>query len=131
MHASAAGLNRISLVCLPTLEQDDAIAFYEALGFHKRTDTPFGGGMRWIEMALPGDGAAIALAPPPPGRKVEPVNSGLTLECVDVDATHAALLARGVDVDAEVTRMGDPISPMFWFRDPSGHTLLVVEAPAA
>jgi hypothetical protein len=35
--------------------------------------------------------------------------------------------ARGVDVDAEVSRMGDPVPPMFWFRDPSGHTLMVVE----
>jgi hypothetical protein len=23
--------------------------------------------------------------------------------------------------------MGDPVPPMFWFRDPDGHTLLVVE----
>jgi hypothetical protein len=24
-------------------------------------------------------------------------------------------------------RMGDPVPPMFWFRDPTGHTLMVVE----
>jgi len=24
--------------------------------------------------------------------------------------------------------MGGPVPPMFWFRDPSGHTLLVVES---
>ena len=23
--------------------------------------------------------------------------------------------------------MGDPVPPMFWFRDPAGHTLMVVE----
>jgi hypothetical protein len=23
--------------------------------------------------------------------------------------------------------MGDPVPPMFWFRDPTGHTLMVVE----
>jgi hypothetical protein len=23
--------------------------------------------------------------------------------------------------------MGDPVPPMFWFRDPDGNTLLVVE----
>jgi hypothetical protein len=23
--------------------------------------------------------------------------------------------------------MGDPIPPMFWFRDPTGHSLMVVE----
>lgn len=31
------------------------------------------------------------------------------------------------DVDAEVSRMGDPVPPMFWFRDPTGHSLMVVE----
>jgi len=24
--------------------------------------------------------------------------------------------------------MGDPVPPMFWFRDPDGNTLMVVEA---
>jgi hypothetical protein len=32
-----------------------------------------------------------------------------------------------VDVDAEVSRMGDPVPPMFWFRDPVGYTLMVVQ----
>lgn len=45
----------------------------------------------------------------------------------DIDATHTALRARGVDVDAEVARMGDPVPPMFWLRDPAGHSLMVVE----
>jgi hypothetical protein len=34
----------------------------------------------------------------------------------------------GVDVDAQVARMGEPVPPMFWFRDPTGHTLMVVES---
>jgi hypothetical protein len=29
----------------------------------------------------------------------------------------------------EVARMGDPAPPMFWMRDPSGHTLMVVQQP--
>jgi hypothetical protein len=27
-----------------------------------------------------------------------------------------------------VSRMGEPVPPMFWFRDPTGHTLMVVES---
>jgi hypothetical protein len=46
---------------------------------------------------------------------------------LDIDATHAALKSRGLDVDAEVARMGDPVPPMFWLRDPTGHTLMVVQ----
>jgi hypothetical protein len=34
-----------------------------------------------------------------------------------------------VDVDAEVSRMGGPVPPMFWLRDPAGHSLMVVEQP--
>ncbi|HTW03863.1 MAG TPA: VOC family protein [Streptosporangiaceae bacterium] len=56
-----------------------------------------------------------------------PVETGITLVTSDIDGTYAALKSRGVDVDAEVARMGDPVPPMFWFRDPTGHTLMVVE----
>jgi hypothetical protein len=45
----------------------------------------------------------------------------------DVDADHADLRARGVEVDAEVMRMGDPVPPMFFFRDQDGNRLLVVQ----
>src|SRR5689334_13411112 len=34
---------------------------------------------------------------------------------------------KGVDVDPEVSRMGGPVPPMFWFRDQDKNTLLVVE----
>jgi hypothetical protein len=30
-------------------------------------------------------------------------------------------------VDDEVSRMGDPVPPLFWLRDPDGNTLMVVE----
>jgi len=45
----------------------------------------------------------------------------------DIDSDHATLKARGVDVDGEVMRMGDPVPPMFFFRDQDGNTLLMVE----
>jgi catechol 2,3-dioxygenase-like lactoylglutathione lyase family enzyme len=128
MPTTATGIRRLSLVCVPTLDQDAAISFYEKLGFEKRTDTPFGGGYRWVEVYLPEGNTGIALAPPP-GQDVIPMQTGITLTTDDVDATHAEFKSLGVDVDAEVARMGDPVPPMFWFRDPSGHTLMVVEAP--
>lgn len=52
--------------------------------------------------------------------------SGITLTTSDIDATHAALRELGVDVD-DVSRMGAPVPPLFWFRDPTGHTLMVAE----
>ena len=69
----------------------------------------------------------IPLAPPPPGQEIQPAQTGIILTTSDIDATHTALRSRGVDVDAEVARMGGPVPPMFWFRDPTGHSLMVVE----
>jgi catechol 2,3-dioxygenase-like lactoylglutathione lyase family enzyme len=126
MPSTSTRISAISLVCLPTLDQDTAVAFYEKLGFEKRVDTEFGGGYRWIEVYPPNGTTGIALAPPQSGVAT-PQETGITLTTADVDATHAEFTTLGVDVDAEVSRMGDPVPPMFWFRDPTGHTLMVVE----
>ncbi len=104
--AAGTGIRQISLVCVPTPDQDKAIEFYESVGFEKRTDTPFGGGYRWVEVYPPEGTAGIALAPPLPGTDVQPVETGITLTTANIDATHAALQTRGVDVDAEVSRGG-------------------------
>jgi catechol 2,3-dioxygenase-like lactoylglutathione lyase family enzyme len=137
MTATTTGLRGISFVCVPTTEQDRAVEFYQSLGFEKRVDEPFGGGYRWIEVYPPEGGTGVALAPPPPPvdattptqTGITPMQTGITLTTVDIDATHAGMKALGVDVDADVSRMGDPVPPLFWFRDPSGHTLMVVEQP--
>ena len=130
MTTTTTGLTTISLVCVPTVEQDKAVAFYESLGFEKRTDVPFGGGYRWIEVYPPEGSTGIALAPPPPDLvPVQPTNTGITLSTSDIDATYAKMKELGVDVDAEVLRQGEPVPPMFWFRDPTGHSLMVVERP--
>jgi len=76
---AGTGIRQISLVCVPTPDQDKAIEFYESVGFEKRTDTPFGGGYRWVEVYPPEGTAGIALAPPRPGTDVEPVETGITL----------------------------------------------------
>lgn len=128
MSIPKTGLTTISLVCVPTPEQDKAVAFYESIGFEKRTDQPFGGRYRWIEVYPPEGTTGIALAPPPQGDPVEPTVTGITLTTNNIDATHEAMKALGIDVDAQVSRMGEPVPPMFWFRDPTGHTLMVVEA---
>jgi hypothetical protein len=33
-----------------------------------------------------------------------------------------------VDADPEVMRMGDPVPPMFFFRDQDGNTLFIVQS---
>jgi predicted enzyme related to lactoylglutathione lyase len=130
VSTTATRIGTISLVCLPTPDVDTAISFYESLGFEKRTDVPFGGQYRWVEVYPPVGTTGIALAPPPQGKEASPQESGIILTTDDIDATHAQFKSLGVDVDAEVSRMGDPVPPMFWFRDPTGHSLMVVQPQA-
>ena len=129
MSKTKPRLSQIGTVVIPVSNQDRAIEFYvETLGFEKRADVPFGDGYRWVEVAPADAHTTIAIVPPPPGKPTGNVETGIALNTDDVDADHADLQAAGVDVDPEVSRMGDPVPPMFWFRDPDGNTLMVVES---
>jgi catechol 2,3-dioxygenase-like lactoylglutathione lyase family enzyme len=127
VSSSNTHINKVSTVVVPVSDQERAIEFYvDKLGFEKRTDVPFGNGYRWIEVAPAGAATTIAIVPPPPGKPTGNVETGIALYTEDIDADHAELKSRGVDVDDEVSRMGDPVPPLFWFRDPDDNTLMVV-----
>jgi catechol 2,3-dioxygenase-like lactoylglutathione lyase family enzyme len=120
-------ITQVGTVMVPVKDQDQAIAFYTVkLGFELRADIPFGGSERWVEVAPAGASTTIALTSPRPGEATG-IETRIALSTQDIDADHADLLARGVDVDAEVMRMGDPVPPMFWFRDPEGNSLMIVQ----
>jgi catechol 2,3-dioxygenase-like lactoylglutathione lyase family enzyme len=125
---STKRVEKLATVIIPVSDQDGMIDFYvEKLGLEKRLDVPFGGQYRWVEVGPAGGETTIALAPPPP-HKPESGNreTGISLYAADIDAYHSELKGNGVDVDAEVSRMGDPVPPMFWLRDPEGNSLMVV-----
>ena len=126
--AATAAVSQVANVIVPVADQDRALDFYTGtLGLDKRADVPFGNGERWIEVA-PGDAQTpIALCPPGPDGEAGGKQTGITLQTDDIDAYHSRLREGGVDVDAEISRMGDPVPPLFWFRDPEGNSLLVVE----
>jgi predicted enzyme related to lactoylglutathione lyase len=120
-------ITQVGTVIVPVSDQDRAIAFYtEKLGFEKRADIPMGQAMRWVEVAPPGAATTIAIVPP---REGEPtgIQTRVAFATDDIDADHASLQTQGVDVDAEISRMGDPVPPMFWFRDLDGNSFLVVQ----
>jgi predicted enzyme related to lactoylglutathione lyase len=120
-------ITQVGTVMVPVNDQDQAIAFYtEKLGLELRADIPFAGSERWIEVAPAGASTTVALVTPRPGEATG-IETRIALSTSDIDADHADLLARGVDVDAEVMRMGDPVPPMFWFRDPEGNSLMIVQ----
>jgi catechol 2,3-dioxygenase-like lactoylglutathione lyase family enzyme len=124
---SKTRITEVGTVMVPVSDQDKAIEFYvDKLGFEKRSDTPFGEGNRWVEVAPAGAETVIALVQP---REQDPIGIELAfgLNTTDIEADHADLKAKGVDVDEEITRMPDPVPPMLMLRDQDGNTLMVVE----
>jgi catechol 2,3-dioxygenase-like lactoylglutathione lyase family enzyme len=129
MPTTTAQVQQIANIVVPVADVDAAIDFYTGkLGLTKRTDIPFGGQYRWVEVAPEGADTVIALAPPGPGDTTGARQTGISLQTNDIDTYHAQLQAAGVDVDPEVSRMGGPVPPMFWLRDQEANVLLVVEA---
>ena len=120
-------ITQVGTVIVPVSDQDRALEFYvEKLGFEKRTDAPFGEGERWVEVAPPGAATTIAIVPPREGESAG-IETRVALMTEDIDSEHADLRARGVEADEAVMRMGDPVPPMFFFRDPDGNRFLVIE----
>jgi len=128
--STATRVSRVANVIIPVRDQDAMVDFYtEALGLEKRADVPFGDEVegRWIEVGPSGAETPIALCPPGPNNEAGSKDTGITLQTDDIDSYHSQLRDRGVDVDAEVSRMGEPVPPLFWLRDPEGNQLMVVE----
>ena len=120
-------ITQVGRVMVPVSDQDAAIAFYTSkLGFSLAADVPFGEGERWVEVAPPGGGTALALVPPQgdyqPGRM-----TGIALASPDPRADHAELKGKGVDVDAELMGGDGTVPLLFFFRDHDANQLMIVE----
>ncbi len=120
-------ITQMGRVMVPVSDQDEAIAFYTGkLGFSLAADIPFGEGDRWVEVAPPGGGTAIALVPPRgeyrPGRM-----TGIALVSVDPRADHAELMGNDVDVDAELMGGDGTVPLLFFLRDHDANQLMIVE----
>jgi catechol 2,3-dioxygenase-like lactoylglutathione lyase family enzyme len=132
-------LTQVGTVIVPVSDQDQALEFYAGtLGFERRADFRFGDGERWVEVRPGAEGVRIALVS---ARDAQPAGgaTGVIFGSADVEADHAALRERGVDVDDEVLREGAEVvywgsaplagvPAMFRFRDPDANSFLVVQA---
>jgi len=120
-------ITQMGRVMVPVSDQDKAIEFYTStLGFSLVADVPFGEGERWVEVAPPGGGTAIALVPPrgeyQPGRM-----TGIALVSADPHADYAELKGKDVDVDSEMMGGDGTVPLLFFFRDADGNQLMVAE----
>jgi catechol 2,3-dioxygenase-like lactoylglutathione lyase family enzyme len=135
-------ITEVGTVFVPVADQERALAFYAGvLGFEKRADFAYGGGLRWIEVAPAGAANSISLVPGGEGRSKRGDAAYCAFASRDIEADHASLSARGVEVDAEIARMGtprlglvaldvsvpDPVPSQFFFRDPDGNRFLIVQ----
>jgi catechol 2,3-dioxygenase-like lactoylglutathione lyase family enzyme len=115
---------KIELVAIPVSDVDRAKAFYtDKAGFNADHDHTVSDEIRFVQLTPPGSACSIAL-----GKGVvdtEPGSvQGMQMVVADVEAAHAALKGRGV----EVSDVQDfPWGRFVFFKDPDGNGWAVQE----
>jgi predicted enzyme related to lactoylglutathione lyase len=118
---------KLELVSVPVSDVDRAKAFYtEKVGFNADHDHRVSDDMRFVQLTPPGSACSIAL-----GEGIvegEPGSvRGLQLVVTDVDAAHAELAGRGVEV-SEIQDL--PWGSFVYFSDPDGNSWAVQQTTA-
>jgi predicted enzyme related to lactoylglutathione lyase len=118
---------KIELVAIPVSDVDRAKAFYtEQAGFNADHDHTVSDEIRFVQLTPPGSACSIALGSgitnTPPGSA-----QGIQMVVSDIDAAHAELSGRGVDV-SEVQHF--PWGSFVFFSDPDGNGWAVQQLPA-
>jgi predicted enzyme related to lactoylglutathione lyase len=109
---------KLELVQVPVADLDRAKAFYtEKAGFDADHDHRVSDELRFIQLTPPGSACSIALTSD--AHEMEPGSiEGLQLVVEDIDAAHAELSGRGVEV-GEVQEF--PWGKFVFFADPDGN----------
>jgi catechol 2,3-dioxygenase-like lactoylglutathione lyase family enzyme len=117
---------KLELVGVPVSDVDRAKAFYvERIGFNADHDHRVSEDLRFVQLTPPGSGCSIAIGTgvidTPPGSV-----QGLQLVVGDIEAAHAQLADRGV----EVSDVQDfPWGRFVFFKDPDGNGWAVQQLP--
>jgi catechol 2,3-dioxygenase-like lactoylglutathione lyase family enzyme len=127
---------KLELVVVPVTDVDRAKAFYSGqLEFHVDVDHD-AGDFRIVQLTPPGSACSIAigkgLSEGVPGSL-----KGMQICVGDIDAAHAQLVARGVDVspvrhtgpNGWEDGKGDDYNSFVFFDDPDGNGWAVQESP--
>ena len=117
---------KLELVAVPVSDVDRAKAFYtEQAGFNADHDHQVNENLRFVQLTPPGSACSIAIGT---GVIDQPAGSvqGLQLVVDDIDAAHAELSGRGVEVG--------PVQDFPWgrfvfFKDPDGNGWAVQQIP--
>lgn len=120
----------LEVILVPVSDVDRSKAFYaDQLGFNVDHDTVVSDELRFVQLTPPGSGCSVVI-----GKGVnqsEPgAFHGMQLVVADIQAAHALLTDRGVDVSA--IEQIDPRDggTMCYFADPDGNRWVVQEIKA-
>jgi catechol 2,3-dioxygenase-like lactoylglutathione lyase family enzyme len=126
---------KLEVVVVPVSDVDRAKRFYsEQVGFAVDVDTQISEKFRVVQLTPPGSACSITfgagLAEMPPGSL-----KGLQLVVSDIEAAHAELVGRGVDVSeiqhfedgVPVAGKGGDFNSFIFFSDPDGNAWAVQE----
>jgi predicted enzyme related to lactoylglutathione lyase len=117
---------RIELVQVPVSDVDRAIAFYtEQAGFNLDHDHRVSDELRFVQITPPGSACSIALGSGLSEMQPGSVH-GLQVVVDDIEAAHADLSGRGVDV-SEIQDF--PWGRFVFFSDPDGNGWAVQQLP--
>ncbi|UYM05123.1 VOC family protein [Solicola gregarius] len=110
----------LQLVNVPVSDVDRAKTFYtEHAGFNADHDHDVGGGIRFVQLTPPGSACSISIGTGLSENPVEPGSvQGMQLVVTDIEAAHAELAGRGVDV-SDVHDF--PWGRFVFFSDPDGN----------
>jgi predicted enzyme related to lactoylglutathione lyase len=118
---------KLELVAVPVSDVDRAKSFYvDQVGFNPDHDQTVSDEIRFVQLTPPGSACSIALGTglveSEPGSL-----QGLQMVVEDINAAHAHLTERGVDVtDVQVFPWGSFV----FFSDPDGNGWAVQQLPA-
>ena len=116
---------KLELVMVPVTDVDRAKEFYEKVGFVVDHDHVVSDDVRFVQLTPPGSACSIAI-----GKGLTKLAPGsldnLQMVVADADATHADLVARGVEVsDVDDLEWGR----FAFFADPDGNGWALQQLP--
>jgi catechol 2,3-dioxygenase-like lactoylglutathione lyase family enzyme len=128
---------KLELVVVPVTDVDRAKTFYaEQLGFNVDVDSSPNENFRVVQLTPPGSACSISI-----GRglteAVPGSLQGMQISVGDIDAAHAQLVERGVDVtpvrhvgeNGWADGKGDDWNSFVFFKDPDGNGWAIQESP--
>ena len=129
---------KLEVVVVPVSDVDRAKRFYsEQVGFNVDTDMRMGDTFRVVQLTPPGSGCSITIGTGL-GDMVPGALKGLQLVVLDIEAAHAELVERGVQV-SPVQHFDDGVradgpggdwNSFIFFEDPDGNAWAVQQKPA-